>query len=85
MTWELPPVLSDQKPEGIRRTPWEILEHMQIVQRDIRSHLGMADAFTGAADFSGMDGTRELFIDDVVHKTFVSSKSLFDYYTPRGL
>jgi serpin B len=34
--------------------------------------LGMQDAFTGAADFSGMDGTRSLFIDNVVHKAFVS-------------
>jgi len=35
--------------------------------------LGMPDAFVfGAADFSGMDGSRELFIDDVFHKAFVS-------------
>jgi len=34
--------------------------------------LGMPDAFSMAADFSGMDGTHELFIKDVVHKTFVS-------------
>ncbi len=34
--------------------------------------LGIKDAFIGGeADFSGMDGTRELFIHDVVHKAFV--------------
>ncbi len=33
--------------------------------------LGMKDAFTGAADFSGMDGTRNLFISDILHKAFV--------------
>ncbi len=34
--------------------------------------LGMRDAFRpGTADFSGMDGTRELFISDVLHKAFV--------------
>jgi serpin B len=34
--------------------------------------LGMPDAFSSAADFSGMDGMRNLFIDDVVHKAYVS-------------
>lgn len=34
--------------------------------------LGMTDAFTSAADFSGMDGTRNLVITDVLHKGFVA-------------
>ncbi len=34
--------------------------------------LGMPSAFTGEADFSGMDGQRDLFISDVIHKAFVS-------------
>jgi len=34
--------------------------------------LGMGVAFTSDADFSGMDGKRDLFIQDVVHKAFVS-------------
>ena len=34
--------------------------------------LGMTDAFApGAADFSGMDGSKDLFIADVIHKSFV--------------
>ncbi len=39
---------------------------------DTLAQLGMPDAFTGAADFSGMDGTRDLFIGHVAHKAFVS-------------
>ncbi|HNW44811.1 MAG TPA: serpin family protein [Elusimicrobiales bacterium] len=33
--------------------------------------LGMPTAFTDAADFSGMDGTKKLFIQKAVHKAFV--------------
>jgi serpin B len=33
--------------------------------------LGMSDAFTGQADFSGMDGRKDLLISDVIHKAFV--------------
>ncbi len=34
--------------------------------------LGMGVAFTSDADFSGMNGKRDLFIQDVLHKAFVS-------------
>ena len=33
--------------------------------------MGMPTAFSDAAEFSGMDGTQDLFISDVVHKAFV--------------
>jgi len=33
--------------------------------------MGMADAFSGRADFSGMDGARDLCLSAVVHKAFV--------------
>ena len=35
------------------------------------SALGMRDAFTGKADFSGMNGRKDLFISAVLHKAFV--------------
>lgn len=34
--------------------------------------LGMRDAFGTNADLSGIDGTRELYVDDVVHEGYVS-------------
>jgi len=33
--------------------------------------LGMTSAFSDSADFSGMNGTRELMLSDVVHKAYV--------------
>ena len=33
--------------------------------------MGMPDAF-GPADFSGMDGSRNLFVGDVFHKAFMA-------------
>ncbi|HTQ53418.1 MAG TPA: serpin family protein [Bryobacteraceae bacterium] len=35
------------------------------------AHLGMAEAFSRQADFSGIDGRRDLFVSQVVHKAFV--------------
>ncbi|MDB6064209.1 MAG: proteinase inhibitor serpin [Pedosphaera sp.] len=35
------------------------------------SDLGMPSAFSTSADFSGMDGARDLFLSAVVHKAFV--------------
>ncbi len=34
--------------------------------------LGMTSAFSSKADFSGMDGTQRLYIDAVLHKSFVA-------------
>jgi serine protease inhibitor len=35
------------------------------------SAMGMPDAFSGNADFSGMSGNKKLFISDVIHKAYV--------------
>jgi serpin B len=39
---------------------------------DALAALGMPEAFSNRADFSGMTGDRDLFISEVVHKAFVS-------------
>jgi len=39
---------------------------------DALSAMGMPIAFASGADFSGMDGTRDLFIQAVIHKAFVA-------------
>jgi serpin B len=45
----------------------------QFALKDTLARMGMPDAFDpDAADFSGMDGTRSLFIGDVFHKAFVA-------------
>ena len=38
---------------------------------DTLGAMGMPTAFTGNADFSGMDGTKDLLISDVIHQAFV--------------
>jgi serpin B len=39
--------------------------------KDRLAKMGMADAFTPQADFSGMDAARDLFISEVFHKAWV--------------
>jgi len=39
--------------------------------RTVLMNMGMSDAFTDAADFSGMDGTKKLKIQNVIHQSFV--------------
>jgi serpin B len=44
----------------------------EYILNNILSDMSMADAFSpGVADFSGMDGTNNLFISSVIHKAFV--------------
>jgi serpin B len=48
---------------------FKILKSFSLAQE--LSSMGMHDAFSGAADFSGMTGVKDLHISDVIHKAFV--------------
>ncbi len=48
---------------------WEFIAECKL--KETLKSMGMVDAFT-AADFSGIDGTHDLFIDEVFHKAFVA-------------
>jgi serine protease inhibitor len=43
----------------------------EILLNENLSSLGMTDAFKKTADFSGMTGTKDLFMSAVIHKAFV--------------
>ena len=43
----------------------------KYLMADTLSGMGMPTAFTPAADFSGMDGTTDLYIQQVIHQAFV--------------
>lgn len=43
----------------------------QFSLASVLKSMGMTDAFSRGADFSGMSGTRELFISAVIHKAYV--------------
>jgi serpin B len=47
-------------------------ESDSVSLKETLSAMGMPIAFTGDADFSGMDGTMSLSIGDVIHKAFVA-------------
>ncbi|MGB8214130.1 MAG: serpin family protein [Anaerolineales bacterium] len=73
--------LTDAQLEGIltgmAETPLnlEMPKFKTESQFDLKStlaSLGMPDAFTGQADFSGMDGQKDLFIGNVFHKAYVN-------------
>ncbi|MHC4757426.1 MAG: serpin family protein [Planctomycetota bacterium] len=43
----------------------------EFMLADVLRSMGMVDAFTMGADFSGMNGKRDLFISAVIHKAYV--------------
>jgi serpin B len=65
-------ILKDLAPRDVALTMPKFTYDSSFSLKETLAAMGMPDAFSGAADFSGIDGTRDLFIGDVVHKAFIS-------------
>ena len=65
-------IMSGLQPSAVSLTMPRFEFDSEFSLKDTLTGMGMQDAFSGAADFSGMTGNRELFISDVIHKAFVS-------------
>ena len=68
---EMNAILSDLTPEQVRLTMPKFELNTDLELADALVGLGMVNAFADA-DFSGMDGSRELFIDQVYHSASVT-------------
>jgi serpin B len=67
-------ILSGMRSEEVRLSmPRFKYDSGSMSLKDMLAQLGMTDAFdSGSADFSGIDGGRNLFIGNVIHKGYVS-------------
>lgn len=68
---ELDAILGDIKPMHVRLAMPKFRLDAAFRLKDALMELGMVDAF-GEADFSGMDGTRELFVREVCHEAYIA-------------
>jgi len=60
------------QPSGVTLTMPRFEFDSEFSLKNTLEDMGMPAAFSGAADFSGMTGTRDLYIREVLHKAFVS-------------
>jgi len=65
-------IISGLQPTEVALTMPQFEFDSEFSLKDTLADMGMPIAFSGAADFSGMTGKRELLISDVVHKAFVA-------------
>jgi len=65
-------IISSLRPTEVALTMPQFEFESEFSLKDTLAEMGMPVAFSGAADFSGMTGRRELSISDVVHKAFVA-------------
>ena len=67
-------IRDDECPEMIQLPKFRLNSAFEFKQ--VLSKMGMASAFDDAADFSGMNGRKDLFLANVIHKTFVDVNEL---------
>ncbi len=65
-------IINDLKNTRVTLTMPKFEFDSEFSLKDTLAGMGMEDAFSDDADFSGMTGNRELSISDVVHKAFVA-------------
>jgi serpin B len=66
-------IVASLEPQGVEVVLPKFEFSSDVPLKPALTALGMAGAFEpGVADFSGMDGTRDLFIQDVIHKAFIA-------------
>jgi serpin B len=65
-------VLAALQPASVRLDLPKFSYDAGLALKQALTKLGITDAFTMEADFSGMDGTQELYVDDVYHKAFIA-------------
>jgi len=70
---EVKDILNDMVPNEVELTLPKFSFESEFSLKQNLSKMGMPEAFdAGRADFSGMDGKKELFIGDIFHKAFVA-------------
>jgi len=70
-TQELSDAIAGMRDERVRVYFPKFTLECEYLLTDTLPAMGMPTAFGPGADFSGLDGTHELFITDVIHKAFV--------------
>lgn len=64
----------DQCPEFIQLPKFKVDAKFEL--KRVLSKMGMVSAFDDAADFSGMNGRKDLFLKEAIHQTFVNVDEL---------
>ncbi|MBE0411737.1 MAG: serpin family protein, partial [Anaerolineales bacterium] len=65
-------IMDDLEYQSVQLTMPKFEFESEFLLKDVLREMGMPAAFEpGLADFSGMDGSRDLYIDEVIHKAYV--------------